>query len=171
MGKRNETARRAMPLIGLVLTLMLASGCSSPTDPPPNAASPPVVEPSRAQATPTPAATLCATLPSGSDGTYEGWFNSTPADAEGRIITDPQEWPDEIREHPSVVLVNTWTNQVVASYDRVDCGPVEGWQLPLDTSTWPSESVVVVDASTNEVVEHLAVGRDEPGSGDPGVEG
>ncbi|MEL7976081.1 hypothetical protein AAG589_09490 [Isoptericola sp. F-RaC21] len=159
---------RIVSASGLALVGLLA-GCSAPTvllgDAVPSATT--------TTREPTPdsaAADLCAVLPSSlagtndasgqPDGGYEGWFNSTPTDADGKALRDPAEWPDEMREHPRVALVNTWTDTVVASYDRVRCGEVDGWQVPEDTSDWPPKSVVVVDVSTGEVVEHFAVGRD-----------
>ncbi|MFI2105094.1 hypothetical protein ACH436_17505 [Isoptericola sp. NPDC019693] len=153
---------------GIVAAVVVLAGCSAPADPPPDAAPLPVASTAEPRPT-TTAPDLCATLPSSvagtnepgePDGGYEGWFNGTPSDAEGKVLTDPADWPDEMREHPRVALVNTWSNTVVASYDRVRCGEVEGWEVPQDTSGWPEGSLVVVDVSTGEVVEHFPVGRD-----------
>lgn len=103
---------------------------------------------------------LCATLPAGIAGPYEGWFNSTPALPDGSVATDAEDFPDDIREHPRVVLVNTWSGEVVASYDRVRCGRVDGWEVPDEASSWPEHSIVVVDATTGDVVEHFRVDRE-----------
>ncbi|GAB6940269.1 hypothetical protein JCM11754A_37960 [Isoptericola variabilis] len=154
-------------------TVGLLAGCGHDVEPAPDAVPAAAAPDATTTHDPTPGATaddLCAVLPSSlagtddvpgqPDGGYEGWFNSTPADADGKPLRDPADWPEQMREHPRVALVNTWSDTVVASYDRVRCGEVEGWQLPDDTSDWPRESVVVVDVSTGEVVEHFAVGRD-----------
>ncbi|WP_166844888.1 hypothetical protein [Isoptericola sp. BMS4] len=103
---------------------------------------------------------LCATLPAAIAGPYEGWFNGTPALPDGSVVTETEDFPDVIREHPRVVLVNTWSGEVVASYDRVRCGRVDGWEAPDEASSWPEHSVVVVDATTGDVVEHFRVDRE-----------
>lgn len=99
----------------------------------------------------------CAEFPAvrGSGPDIEGWWSSSPAWQDGSIQRDPADWPAVVRDHLRTVLVVTDTREVLSSWDRVVCGPVEGFTVP-DGADWPAGSVVVLDADTGEVVDTLS---------------
>ena len=104
-------------------------------------------------AAPTPCAEFPATgsLP----GDVEGWWNSSPADAQANILQDPGLWPAEPREHPRVALVDTDTATVISTYDRIACGPDPHF-VPRTQADWPPHSVAVVDIDTGKTIQILA---------------
>lgn len=81
---------------------------------------------------------------------YEGWWNSTPSREDGSVA-QPHEWSGVDMLHPKVALVLAGTGDLIASYDRTTCGPVEELP-PLDLGGLPPESVAIVDALTGEVL-------------------
>ena len=82
----------------------------------------------------------------------EGWWNGSPADASGRILRDPADWPREPREHPRVALVATDDGTVLETWDRTTCGEDLSYvYVPGDAL--PAGSIAVVDMDTGEVVE------------------
>lgn len=100
---------------------------------------------------------LCAELPASSTpqsgGDLEGFFNATPADAEGHVLTDPADWLDpRMIEHPRVALVDTDTGAVISTYDRVVCS-VEAVYVPEPDAGWPPGSTAIVDMDTHEVLD------------------
>lgn len=122
----------------------------------PRAGSTALVEPSPGPATPAPeAATLCAELPSDGAlaGDLEGWWNATPADADGDVLTDPADWASELREHPRVATVDVDSGTVLSLYDRVACTQdPAGYVPPAPTPAWAPGATVVLDADTGEVL-------------------
>lgn len=86
---------------------------------------------------------------------YEGWWGYTYKGA----------MPSLAVEHPVTILVNTWTGEVVESFERAGDGtsrPVSTDQVrevPVDPA-WPSQSIVVLDGQTLEVVDHFRVDRE-----------
>jgi hypothetical protein len=84
-------------------------------------------------------------------GDLEGWWNGTPADADGNVVTDPELWPAEPREHPRVALVDTDTGAPVSTWDRVACGPDPDY-APVPQVDWPAGSVAIVDMDTGETL-------------------
>lgn len=108
---------------------------------------------------PTPTYPMCAELTGVTvDDPREpagGWWSDAPADAEANVIQDPTDWPDpRLREHPRTALVEASTGEVIATYDRVACGPIPDLVL-TDDSTWPASGVVVVDAGTGELLQEM----------------
>lgn len=99
--------------------------------------------------------TMCAEFPpvepSGRGGS-EGWWSSSPADADGNILTDPADWPPIVRDHPRTAVVDTRDLVVIETWDRYACGPVADYTLPTDIS-WPEAAVVVLDVDTGQIVE------------------
>ena len=84
-------------------------------------------------------------------GGYEGWWNATPAS--GNTAGLPQE----------AVAVNTRTNKVVDAFSRRinDAGRATlitdvPYTVVPDPS-WPADSVVIIDAATNMVIEDFRV--------------
>ncbi|RMI12542.1 hypothetical protein [Cellulomonas triticagri] len=83
----------------------------------------------------------------------EGWFNATPADAEGNVLSDPVDWRDpRMLEHPRVALVDAATVEVISTYDRIACSSDVSY-VPTPGSSWPEVGTVIVDMDTGEVVE------------------
>lgn len=106
-------------------------------------------------AAPTPCAEFPAgTSPKGPD--FEGWWSSSPADANGNILTDPADWPAQMREHPRTALVDAATGRVVSTWDRLACGPIHDFTAP---SQLTGSQIVVLDADTGDVLETLAPRR------------
>lgn len=102
-----------------------------------------------------PAPTPCAEFPAVGElpGDVEGWWSSSPADAQGNILRDPAEWPAAPREHPRVALVDTDTGAVISTWDRIACGPDPTF-VPTRKPDWPAHSVAVVDMDTGETVDY-----------------
>lgn len=106
-------------------------------------------------ASPTP----CAEFPAGSappGPDFEGWWSSSPADADGNILTDPADWPAQMREHPRTALVDAATGRVVSTWDRLACGPIPDFTAP---SQLTGSQIVVLDADTGEVLQAFAPPR------------
>ncbi|WP_155859494.1 hypothetical protein [Cellulomonas sp. KRMCY2] len=99
----------------------------------------------------------CAEFPPGvaAEGRdYEGWWSSSPADESSAILQDPEDWPQQMRDHLRTALVDVQTAEVLSTYDRVSCSRIEDFS-PAPASDWPETGVVVLDADTGEVLEHL----------------
>ena len=115
---------------------------------------------------------MCAVFPAPASplpGDIEGFWNATPADANGNVLTDPAQWPALLREHPRVALVDTATGSVISTWDRIACGPDpdfvpaplgSGPGGPTAPASWPAGSVAVVDMDTGEMIYVL----DSPGN-------
>lgn len=84
-------------------------------------------------------------------GAYEGWWNSLPAAEDGSLL-EPDEWDGPEAEHPSVALVRADSGEVIASYSRFTCGPVEGTVAVSGEEDEPG-TILVVDAETGQIVE------------------
>jgi len=101
-----------------------------------------------------PGPSLCAEFPpqvDGAPGDAEGWWNGAPADVDGAIIEDPGQWPDSrLREHPRVAIVAA-DGEVIATYDRVTCGPDPDF-VPDPQADWPADRIVVLDMDTGEIL-------------------
>lgn len=99
---------------------------------------------------------LCAEFPPVGPlpGDVEGWWSSSPADAEANILTDPADWPDEPREHPRVALVAVDTGEVISTWDRVVCGPDPHF-VPEVRPDWPAGRVVAVDMDSGEMLQDV----------------
>ena len=95
--------------------------------------------------------------PASEVGGYEGWWNATPAN--GNLAGLPQE----------TVSVNTRTNAVVDAFSRKtnDAGrPTLISDVPytvVPDPSWPADSVIIIDTTTNKVIESFRVDLD----GDP----
>jgi hypothetical protein len=133
---------------------------AAPTTPPT-----PTQRPTSSATEPIPCAEFPAQQGDGPD--YEGWWNATPSDAEGNVLTDPADWQPEPRDHPQIALVYTGTGYVVSTYDRLTCGPIPDY-TPPDPSNMPADSVVVLDIRTGEVVQSFTVA---PSAEDPNLPG
>lgn len=174
---------RALALGGacVVVGVLAVSGCAITSDA--AGASPPVT--ASAPASPTgPAASgaddvadgqVAPTSPTGitadaecTDGTpvtvdgeelggFEGWWNSTPADADGGYA-DPSTWPKEILEHPATAQVVTDTGAVLEICDRGTGFDTAGYRAPKDHSGWPAHRVVLLDARTGKLLATLGSG-------------
>lgn len=162
MKRRIHLARRVVLVATVASVVVLSASCSG-TD---GAASPGSSEDSVVESIPSAAASstsgvtvpaLCAELPASSTPTsgrdLEGFFNPTPADAEGHVLTDPADWLDpRMIEHPRVALVDTDTGAVISTYDRVVCS-VEAADVPEPDAGWPPGSTAIVDMDTHEVLD------------------
>lgn len=83
----------------------------------------------------------------------EGFFNATPADAEGNVLTDPAQWADpRMIEHPRVALIDTDTGRVISTWDRVACSRNVDYE-PLVDPDWPPSSTAIVDMDTGALVD------------------
>lgn len=103
---------------------------------------------------------LCAEFPPAGQtpaGDLEGWWNGAPANPDGSIIRDPDEWPvARMRDHPRVAVVGVDSAEVYSTWDRITCGPDPAY-VPTRTDEWPADvDSVVLDMDTGEV---LATGR------------
>lgn len=86
-------------------------------------------------------------------GGYEGWWNSTPASGDAHGL--PAE----------TVAINTRTNQVVDAFNRSinDAGrPTKISDVDYDYTVtpdplWPTDSVVIIDTSTRQVIADFRV--------------
>lgn len=104
--------------------------------------------------------TLCAEFPAvGSlPGDVEGWWSSSPADENANVLTDPADWPDEMREHPRVALVAVDAATVISTWDRVACGPDRDY-VPEIAADWPAGHLVAVDMDSGELLQDLGPER------------
>lgn len=133
-----RVARRgavALPLLGVLALAGCASGAagaSGPTEAPAPSAAAGVDRPREAHGSteatldPTPATTLalCAEFPDDGGalpGDVEAWWNATPANADGSVALDPEQWPAQMREHPRVATVEVDSGTVISLYDRTTC--------------------------------------------------
>ena len=107
--------------------------------------------------------TMCAEFPAAppSGPQYEGWWSSSPAAADGSILTDPADWPPIMREHPQTAMIDTRTGKVLVTYDRYACGPVADYAVPAGLEL-PPDAVVVVDAATGQILETMSPPAFEP---------
>jgi hypothetical protein len=87
-------------------------------------------------------------------GGFEGWWNSTPADADGGYA-DPSTWPKEILQHPATAQVVTDTGAVIEVCDRGTGLDAEGYTAPKGHQGWPKHRVVLLDARTGKLLESL----------------
>ena len=85
---------------------------------------------------------------------FEGWWNSTPADADGGYA-DPSTWPKEILQHPTTAQVVTDTGAVLEVCDRDTGFDAAGYEAPKNHHRWPAHRVVLLDARTGEVLQVL----------------
>lgn len=129
-----------------VATVLLLGGCGVA-----GAAAGPVNGPVSA---PTPTPTLCAEFPPQppTPGDPEGWWSSTPADANGNVLTDPAQWPAQLRDHPRTVVLDPATGRVISSWDRRTCGPIPDFPAPSGLS---GTGIVVLDADSGAVLERF----------------
>lgn len=88
-------------------------------------------------------------------GGYEGWWNGTPAGDTGGVLPFDQ-WPQENRDHPRTATYNTRTGTLVETFDLIAQDPIENY-VPVPDPTWPANSIVILDADTNELLEHFPV--------------
>ena len=150
MNTRYFTALASVGVLSAVV-----AGCSSNAaeGPEPSAPDP---APAVTEAAPEPGPTPCAEFPPvGSlPGDVEGWWSSAPADADGNVLADPADWPEQMREHLRVALVDTGTATVISTYDRIACGHDDSY-TPTPADDWPADAVVVVDMDTGEVITVL----------------
>lgn len=89
-------------------------------------------------------------------GGLEGWWNATPANADGTVMA-VEEWPQQILDHPATVQVETVSGAVLESFDRRVCGPVEPY-VPPPLDTLPADAIVVLDALTGEILAQQPLG-------------
>lgn len=80
----------------------------------------------------------------------EGWWNSSPINADGTPL-DPAQWDPRVLAHPRTAQVDTSTGVVLESNDRYTCGPVEGY-VPPPLDSLPADSLVILDADTGEIL-------------------
>lgn len=104
--------------------------------------------------------TLCAEFPAVGTlpGDVEGWWSSSPADENANVLTDPADWPDEMREHPRVALVAVDSATVISTWDRVACGPDPDY-VPEIATDWPAGHLVAVDMDSGELLQDLGPER------------
>lgn len=109
-------------------------------------------------ASPVRTPTLCAEFPPSTPmpGDVEGWWSSTPADAHGNVLTDPADWPAQVREHPRTVVMDVSTGRIVSSWDRRTCGPIPDFRPP---SGLTGSQLVVLDADSGAVLVSIPVQR------------
>jgi hypothetical protein len=145
------------------------SGCASASDNEPDPAPPAAVsegdtDPS-AEAAPTEDSEtssfdLCAEFPqmeTSGHGDLEGWWSSTPANADGSVIEDPADWPEpKMVEHPRTAVIDVESGEVLSTWDRTTCTDAPAF-VPAPNEQWPAvtddkREFVVVDMDSNEVV-------------------
>jgi len=90
-------------------------------------------------------------------GGFEGWWNSTPADADGNDA-DPSTWPKEMLEHPATAQVVAATGHVLEVCDRGTGFDAATYRAPQDRRGWPRHGVVLLDARTGKLLEVLGSG-------------
>lgn len=148
----------------LVVVTALSAGCAAPVPTGAPSTPSPVLDESAPStpggavqpSDPQPSPTLCAQFPGGSTspGDLEGFFNATPADEHGRVLTDPSRWDTRLREHPRVALVEVDTGRVVSTYDRVSCTVDDPAYVPPPADpAWPSGGTAVVDMDTGATID------------------
>jgi hypothetical protein len=136
------------------VAMLTLSGCAQRAA----VASPPVASSvtQTTTSTPTPTPSLCPEfhVSMAAPNDIEGWWSSSPADADGNILTDPARWPEQLREHPRVALVDTDTRSVISTWDRRTCGPDDSYQ-PIIDAGWPAGSIAVMDMDTGALISTL----------------
>jgi len=95
-----------------------------------------------------------ATIDGDQVGGFEGWWNSTPADADGNYA-DPSTWEPQMVEHPATAEVATDTGVALEVCDRGTGFDTAGYRAPKDHHGWPRHSVVLLDARTGKLLETL----------------
>lgn len=157
--------------VGVAVLAGLAIASSEDGGPavPPSATSSPWVSPSESpvdssvDSSVDPRAASCRTAqvvsgkPVGNLGGLMGWFNSSP-DA------PCEDWPDQILDHPDTVLISTVDNTMVEAYYRTTIDSLgvyanlgDDFVVPDPDPSWPAESLVLIDASTKELLEVTAL--------------
>ncbi|GEL45996.1 hypothetical protein CHO01_11120 [Cellulomonas hominis] len=105
---------------------------------------------------PAPSYALCAEFPGGGGalpGDAESWWNNTPANPDGSVVRDPEQWPAPMREHPRVATVEVDTGTVISLYDRTTCRQdPAGYQPPPAGPGWEPGGYVALDADTGELL-------------------
>lgn len=93
----------------------------------------------------------------GNVGGMEGWFNSAPE-------APCNEWSDQVLDHPDTVLIYTGDNTMVEAYYRTSIDALgayaslgAGFVVPDPDPAWPADSLVLLDARTDEVLETTAL--------------
>lgn len=137
-----------------------ASGAAAADLPPSRSAAPSAGHPTSEPSAQSPApghVSLCAQLPgrpTAPPEDLEGFFNATPADADGNVIEDPSAWGDpRLSEHPRVALVDTDTGVVVTTYDRVSCTLDDPtWVPPARDPQWPQNAVAIIDMDSQVLI-------------------
>ncbi|MBO1752492.1 hypothetical protein J4G33_11835 [Actinotalea sp. BY-33] len=140
--------------VGGAIALLTIAGCTQTPDSPSEPTTPEAVQESPAPAT-LERQPLCAEFPASGSGDgpdFEGWWNSTPADADGKVIHDPERWPTQLRDHPRVAVVRTDPLEVISTWDRVVCGPDETF-APDPSVDWTADGIVLVDMDTGETLD------------------
>lgn len=99
---------------------------------------------------------LCAEFPP-SRAPGDGWWNASPATADGAVVRDSSDWPDpRPREHPRVVLVDVDEGVVLSAWDRVACDDdIPGYVPPAPGPGWEPGTIVVLDADTGELLDSM----------------
>jgi hypothetical protein len=158
--RRRRTQRRAVQAVaGLAVAAAVAVGGSSLIGSQilrsagPNAMPGATSEPGPAvsSSTPVPCAEFPPQRATGAID-YEGWWSSTPADADGNVLTDPADWDAKVREHPRTILIDTTTGQVVSAWDRLACQSFTPTAPTIDPA-WPANSIVIIDADSGLLIE------------------
>lgn len=106
---------------------------------------------------PEPSPSLCAEFPAikaAPAGDFEGWWNSTPADADGEVLNDPDLWPEpNMREHPRVALVDGDAREVIIIYDRMACEhQTNSSYVPPVGMNFEERTIAIVDVDTGELL-------------------
>jgi len=81
----------------------------------------------------------------------EGWWNGTPTSPDGKDMPI-ESWPRQVLDHPATAQINTREGTVVETFDRRTCTSILGF-TPPQAENLPSNSIVVIDAETGEVLE------------------
>ena len=82
----------------------------------------------------------------------ESWWNGSPADADGNVAQDLDEWHEPTRSHPRVALVDTDTGEVLETWDRAACAVGTPYEF-VPGEPLAAGSIAAVDMDTDEVVE------------------
>lgn len=153
--------RRRLAALAIMTGIASTASCAGTQAAAPAAGSQETSPPSAVSTTQTkaaqPTAALCAEFPpvgQADPRDLEGWFNATPADADGNVITDPAQWPDPLlAAHPRVALVDTDSGAVISTYDRVACSVDDPTYVPTVDPSWPADSTAIVDMDTGELLD------------------
>lgn len=169
MGRRLNGPRAVLPPVLLAGVVVALTGCGSTT---PGTASTPAgtatAATSASPSSPAPSATayaFCAEFPPLGPNDMlpvEGWWNGSPADADGDVVQDPADWPEPVRSHPRVALVDTDTGEVLETWDRASCDNDTPFTYVPDEEL-PPGSVAVVDMDSGVVVDDFPHPTDAAG--------